>query len=109
MPAVFPSAADTERKFYLQVLGISGVGMTIGDLRNQFYTGVNNGTIMLGGGGSAVRKVFPIKYVSGAWEFATLAAAQTAGLGPDDIVLLVGNPGGTPTAWMRDFDVWVQG
>ena len=43
-----PAIDDLERQFLLQVLGVSGVGLTLNDLRTQFYSGVVNGTISLG-------------------------------------------------------------
>lgn len=45
-----PSLAvdDLERQFYLQALGVSGVGLTLNDLRSQYYSGVAAGTISLG-------------------------------------------------------------
>lgn len=59
---------------------------------------------------SARRVVFPIRYVAGAWEYATLAAAQAAGMGADDTGLFIGNPGGAPPAWFRnDIDAWTEG
>lgn len=57
----------------------------------------------------ATRGIFPVRYVSGAWEYTTEAAATAAGMGPNDVAYFIGNPGGTPASWMRDYDLWTQG
>lgn len=44
------TVTDLERQFLLMQLGVDGVGKTIDDLRYEFYQGVVNGTISLGGG-----------------------------------------------------------
>lgn len=59
---------------------------------------------------SALRVLFPVRFVSGAWEYPTLAAATAAGMGPDDSALFIGNPGGASAAWFRnDRDLYTEG
>lgn len=51
---------------------------------------------------------FYVRYINGAWDMPTLTAAQTAGFDTRQIVVFVGNPGGTLPGWQRPGDIWHQ-
>lgn len=51
---------------------------------------------------------FTVRYRDGAWEFATLSAAQDAGLDPAQTIMFIGNTGGTAPTWARSGDVWME-
>lgn len=52
---------------------------------------------------------FTVRYTGTAWEFATLADAQAAGLDTRQTVWFIGNPGGAMPDWARTGDIWTQG
>jgi microcystin-dependent protein len=50
-------------------------------------------------------KLFPIRYTGSAWEYASLAAAQAAGLAATDVALFLAPDGVAAPAWKRTGDV----
>lgn len=49
--------------------------------------------------------IFAVRYISGAWEYTTLAAAKTAGLLETQTVWFIGSPNGAAPSWARSGDV----
>lgn len=48
---------------------------------------------------------FVTKWNGTAWEYASLAAAVTAGLDTSQIIMFIGHPDGTMPSWARDADI----
>lgn len=62
-----------------------------------------------GGGSTATANTpFLVRYVSGAWEFASLAAAQTAGLNTAQTIWFLGPIGVATPTWARTGDIWME-
>lgn len=58
------------------------------------------------GSTAQVNTPFAVRYVGSAWEFASLAAAQAAGLNPAQTIWFIG--GTTPPTWARSGDLYTQ-
>lgn len=55
-----------------------------------------------------VNTPFTVRWTGSAWEYTTLAAAQSAGLNTSQTVWFIGNPGGSLPGWQRAGDLWTQ-
>ncbi|WDF34559.1 hypothetical protein PTW37_06575 [Arthrobacter agilis] len=55
------------------------------------------------------RTPFVVRWISNAWEYASLSAAVTAGLDVAQLIMFVGHPDGAFPAWARESDVGTVG
>jgi hypothetical protein len=104
------AAADAATKGYTDTRAVP-TGGTTGQILSK-TSATNYATQWVdppsGGGGSSINTPFAVRYTNGAWEYTTLAAAQTAGLNTSQTVWFIGNPGGSMPAWARTGDIWTQ-
>lgn len=58
-------------------------------------------------GQAMVNTPFNVRYLNGAWEYASLAECQTAGLLLEQTIWFTGSPGTEPPTWARTGDIWL--